>query len=49
MKKLKKRPFESSTKGLNGEESDKESIHNEDSDDEHIKRKESLLRWIYVE
>jgi len=42
MKKLEKQQLESSTKGLDGEESDKESNRNKDSDDEHIKR-ESLL------
>ena len=40
MKKLEKRLFESSSKGSDGEESDKESNRSEDSDDERMKKKE---------
>jgi len=49
MKKLEKRLFESSSKGLDGEESDKEPNRNEDSDDEHMKKKESSLALMSVE
>jgi len=48
MKKLEKRPLESSIKGLDGEDSDKESNHSEDFDDEHIK-KESSLGSMFIE
>ena len=49
MKKLEKRLFESSSKGSDGEESDKESNRSEDSDDECMKKKESSLGLISVE
>jgi len=49
MKKLEKRPFESSSKGSDGQESDKESNRSEDSDDEHIKKKESSLASMSIE
>ena len=49
MKKLEKRLFESSSKGSDGEESDKESNRNEDSDDERMKKKESSLASMSVE
>ena len=49
MKKLEKRVFESSSNGLDGEESDKESNCSEDSDDERIKKKESSLGSMSIE
>jgi len=49
MKKLGKRLFESSTKGSDGEESDKESNCSEDSDDECLKKNESSLGLMSVE
>jgi len=49
VKKLEKRLFESSSKGLDGEESDKESNRSEDFDDKRIKKKESSLGSMSVE
>ena len=49
MKKLEKRLFESSSKGSDGEESDKESNCSEDSDDERIKKMESSFGPMSVE
>ena len=43
MNKQEKKLFESSNKGSDGEESEKESIHSEDSNNDHMKRKESCL------
>jgi len=49
MKKLEKWLFESSSKGSDDEESDKESNRNEDFNDERIKKKESSLGLMSVE
>ena len=49
MKKLEKRLFESSSKGSDGEQFDKESNRSEDSDDERIKKKESSLASMSIE
>ena len=49
MKKLEKRLFKSSSKGSDGEESDKESNRSKDSDDEHMKKKESSLCSMSIE
>jgi len=49
MKKLKKQPFESSTKGSDDEEFDKESNHSEDFTKEHINKEESSLGSMSVE
>jgi len=49
MKKLVEWFSESSNKGSNGEESDKESNHDEDSDDDRMKRKEFSLGSMFVE
>jgi len=49
MKKLEKQPFKSFIKGLDGEESRKDSNHSKDSNDKDIKKKESLLGSMSVE
>jgi len=49
VKKLEKKSFKASNKGLGAEDSDKVSNHSVESDDEHKAKKDRFLGSMYVE